>query len=439
MKKWYSIIVFMVFFPCIAQGKMDIPSSELSRRAETVKRLETIETALARYASTYTRIPCPAESGASPENPIFGQESTATDDCSNPSDPSSGNVFAGTLPVRTLHLDDRYMLDGWGRRFTYVVDQRFANRGVKATDLAGNESSYLSTIKSDIEIRDTIGGNILYNGIDDRIVALVISHGANGHGAYTFTGNRIDAGVTDADELANSHYHGGGSFDPLFIQKEPTATFDDLVVVFRRSTDIDLFCPGYGATVSTGGSTPDNGLGYPAYNWPGVNIGQTATKECLPGYVGEVKRDCTNTATEAVWDTAPPDPESTCQCPELPNDSGDGYGNTTWQATTPAPAPGTMVTKACGSPTSDPLYSGLYSGTVTRNCVGDGTIWAPAVSNCTCNEAVLSGPGYAAVTFPAGVPVGGTSTQECSGGDVTATCQPSGGWQVTANSCNPGL
>lgn len=415
-----------------------VKPTELTRRVDTIKKMDEIETALHLYSTAHDRLPCPARSDRVPTATDFGQEASTSDDCGNAHDPSIDNVFIGVLPVRELHLDDSYMLDGWGRRFAYVVDQRFANRGVKATDLNGNESSYLSTIKSEIDVRDSVTGNSLYDNVGDEVIAVLMSYGSNGHGAYTLAGNRIDTGTTDVDELANSHYDGGGAFDAIFVQKEPTATFDDIVRVIRRNNDVALTCPGYGSTINTGGSTPDIQAGYPAYDWTGVAIGATETKECRSGYEGEVQRQCTSTSTEAIWNTTPPDPQSTCQCPEIAGDSGDGYGNVNWPATTPSASPGTEVTSSCGSPTPDSLYDGFYSGTVSRYCVGDGTVWSAPVSGCTCNQQTLSGMGYTGVTFPAGIAVGETDSETCDGGytgSVTATCEASGGWVVTGNNC----
>jgi sugar lactone lactonase YvrE len=68
---------------------------------------------------------------------------------------------------------------------------------------------------------------------------ILISHGANGHGAYSSAGNTINAGSTNADELTNCHCGSNGwagTYTPTYVQKVPMQdpsnglnSFDDIV------------------------------------------------------------------------------------------------------------------------------------------------------------------------------------------------------------------
>ena len=438
--------LLVAFFLCITSdislAAPSIPNNlrntDLAKRVETIQRMKTIEKALDYYAQGHDRAPCPARSDRTSNNVLFGQEEGTASDCDNGLDDNSGNLFAGSVPVRIIGLDDSYILDGWGHRILYIVDQRFTNKGDKATDLGGIESSYLSMIKGEIEILDQLSGTPLNDNTSDQTMAVLISHGANGHGAYTLAGNRIDTNSSDTDELANSHYRGGGSFDSIFIKKDPNASYDDIVRFVQRSSNVSIFCPGFGNTQLTRGSTPDVNEGYPAYDWPGASVGETAIKSCGTGYSGTVERNCISTANEAVWNIAPPDPDANCQCTEITGDSGDGFGNVIWDATDATPSPGITITQSCGSPTADSNYDGFYSGDIERTCIGDGSAWGNVTSNCTCNAQSFTGTGYTNAIFPSGEAVGSMSNQPCDPnytGDVMATCQPSGGWQVTGNAC----
>jgi hypothetical protein len=68
----------------------------------------------------------------------------------------------------------------------------------------------------------------------------LISHGANGHGAYTSGGVMMNAGSTDTAELANCNCSSSGvanaTYVPTYVQKAPTLdytsttdNFDDIV------------------------------------------------------------------------------------------------------------------------------------------------------------------------------------------------------------------
>ena len=61
------------------------------------------------------------------------------------------------------------------------------------------------------------------------VPALVLSHGPNGFGAFSTSGN-ANAAPTDADELENA------DADIRFVSKVPDANFDDLVIWVPHST-----------------------------------------------------------------------------------------------------------------------------------------------------------------------------------------------------------
>jgi prepilin-type N-terminal cleavage/methylation domain-containing protein len=144
---------------------------------------------------------------------------------------SRNTVVGGMVPTKALQLPDDYAIDGWGRRIMYMVDVNltaasgFTN--VPVTDSATNR----------ITVNDVAG-----NAKTTSAVYLLLSHGKNGHGAYTRGGGTsrfVNYVSADADELTNCYCNSAAvavSFAATFVQKPISiGTFDDLVVYGTRA------------------------------------------------------------------------------------------------------------------------------------------------------------------------------------------------------------
>jgi len=214
------------------------------KKAETRSKLDRIEEALAGYVQTNHRLPCPADGTLASTHASFGLEGTpTTTDCPNKNFTIS-TAFAGAVPVRTLQLPDDFISDGWGNRFTYVVDLPFANNEI--TNVA-------CTSPAAVCFRETTAGSLTINDDSDTArttaaVYVVISHGEDAHGAYPKNGgstrinayNKGFAGYVAgyADELENAHLLSNGSddtYDKVYIEKDYTRDdtnsiyFDDIL------------------------------------------------------------------------------------------------------------------------------------------------------------------------------------------------------------------
>ncbi|MFO0807541.1 MAG: VCBS repeat-containing protein [Gemmataceae bacterium] len=195
----------------------------------TLERIQRIEDATKGFMAAHHRRPCPAsgqypetiEAGASSQ--YFGVEAATPGTCTGGTPAAdfgpSSNVVAGVVPVRTLGLPDEYMYDGWGRRFTYVVDKR-----------ATSDTQCAATTSGSITVKATSGGSTLAN-----TMVLYISHGKDGFGAFPAAGssvaNRLNVGSSDTDQRENASVDINfvASFDVNFVKKEATSSFDDIV------------------------------------------------------------------------------------------------------------------------------------------------------------------------------------------------------------------
>jgi hypothetical protein len=255
----------------------------LQKSATTVERMMKIEQATTGFIAANGRRPCPADGQYDTGSHNFGLEAANPGSCTGGTpaaplgpDAGTGNAVAGVVPTKTLGLPDEYAFDEWGRQISYVVDKR-----------ATAKASCLSL--QNFPINNGKGGITIKGGggaASDAVMAAYISHGPDGHGAFPPQGStvagRINAGSIDADTLVNagvdsSFAYSPGNFSNVRVQKERTASFDDVVYYAgyqKNQCCIGDACIQYGLRIDgeTGGYTNAgvshgfgdlNGDGYP--------------------------------------------------------------------------------------------------------------------------------------------------------------------------------
>jgi len=154
----------------------------IERHEITLERVEVIKAAIIEYYEREKHLPCVARRTQGPDDSSgkFGREvncsgaTAGTAQSGTPSPPpDDGRVIIGSVPTRTLNLPDKYMLDGWGNRFTFIVSKNFAK----------NDTKFEQYDTGAIDILDA-GGSV----VSDAIYAIV-SHGENDNaGAFTLQG-----------------------------------------------------------------------------------------------------------------------------------------------------------------------------------------------------------------------------------------------------------
>ncbi len=216
-----TIVASLVLVACLpgVQTKTRLSSS-------TTDKMNIVMLALRGYETIYGSLPCPADAsqpvgsstyGVAAANPGTANNCAGGAPAANYTD-STNHVAIGMVPVRALGLSNEYALDAYGRKLTYAVD-------TNATQC------FSGTLAGQITVTD--------NGVANSTVAVLVSHGADGHGAWVLkTGAssasvRLNSGSIDTDQLTNAHVD--TFFNPTatlnsFVKKSPTSTFDDLVV-----------------------------------------------------------------------------------------------------------------------------------------------------------------------------------------------------------------
>jgi len=223
-----QISILLIVASLVLVNLLPSTRTNLNANNATTAKLNGVLTAMRGYEAAHAALPCPADAsqpigsnsyGVAAANPGTGSPGNCTggSPAANYAD-ATNNVAVGMVPVRTLGLSNDYALDAFGRDITFAVD---TNATV----------CFSGTLPGKITVTD--------NGTAYNTIAALVSHGADGHGAWIpLTGSsgtvvRLNAGSTDTNELLNAHVN--GSFTPYtpltnFVRSLSTATFGDLLV-----------------------------------------------------------------------------------------------------------------------------------------------------------------------------------------------------------------
>ncbi|MBF0109213.1 MAG: hypothetical protein HQL76_08565 [Magnetococcales bacterium] len=182
----------------------------------TRSRMDHIHEILVHHLRRNGRLPCPDvfDDGA-----YDGREDGAPGACTHAS---------GVLPFAELGLDRKDVLDGWNQFFTYHVSNQTNPAANMAIRCPANHDW-----TANIPLREGFEGEVAINTVN-CVVAVVVSHGPNGDGAFTVDGYRNATTDAGTDELENA------DDDWVFIDLGFGPNYDDLVLSFSSS---DLLAP----------------------------------------------------------------------------------------------------------------------------------------------------------------------------------------------------
>jgi prepilin-type N-terminal cleavage/methylation domain-containing protein len=244
-----SIVLIIIAIITGMAMQMSVSVIATARLSATQQKMNIIEAALMQYRTANDRIPCPGDLTLAPGSSNYGIEAANPGICTGGA-PSANftatgvtNSFSasaeGALPAVTLGLSPDFMVDGWGNKFRYAVDANM-------TAYSAFVNTPVGCIQGAITVNDANG-----NARSSGSIYALISHGANGHGAYTNNGAIFNAGSTNANEQINCHCDSNGNTTTVsgvqttnaatYVQMAPTQdsttttnNFDDLVSYRER-------------------------------------------------------------------------------------------------------------------------------------------------------------------------------------------------------------
>jgi hypothetical protein len=232
----------------------------------TQQTMNIVRDKLVMHAMINKRLPCPASPNVNTDNTNddgsasefnFGEEALSFNIAAN--DYSDCLNTVGSVPVVALGLTGKYMFDEWGRRLTYHVTPNLCNDADNITvgSITIAQRSYVGCTKRDyadgFEINSTDTnkdkGNIsIYksttvnpsNLLTDKAAFVLVSHGANGNGAYLASGKRMPITVQTDDDNFDSYTNDLDSDGLTYFKLSVSSTYDDLVL-FATKSQINKF------------------------------------------------------------------------------------------------------------------------------------------------------------------------------------------------------
>ncbi len=224
-----SIVILIVSI--LVTGSLGISKTAIgnSKAKITKERMDTIYKALTSFVATNRRLPCPALLTVAKGTSTYGNETgTGTGTCTGLT-PNVNTVY-GMIPIKALGLEPNMGEDGFGTKFSYVVDQRFTKQSASTASVDGFEIVKAVKAEDGVAISPTLirvqgpsGTDILP---DLNALFVLISHGANKNSGWNATGTAQNPAGAIADETSNS----AASFDSTFIAYSTDANFDDILL-----------------------------------------------------------------------------------------------------------------------------------------------------------------------------------------------------------------
>jgi prepilin-type N-terminal cleavage/methylation domain-containing protein len=250
-----ELAIVLVILSLMVSGIASMATQNTRREKSTdlQKRMDAIETGLMNFRRKNGRLPCPADATLLITSQYFGVETITAGACTNGASYTSGhspsaaqaanfydgtNTVAGAVPVKALALPDEYAFDPWGNRFFYAVDKRMTAAAAFTTySISAGGIGTLTIVDGSGNNRTTTA------------IALLMSYGPNGHGAYQYNGTVKSFGSTNTNEQANCHCGSDASpnaFTATFYQTpasisptDPLNGFDDIVRYYMRGSFFD--------------------------------------------------------------------------------------------------------------------------------------------------------------------------------------------------------
>ena len=196
-----------------------------TRIKATQNQAYVIKIALVTFLATRNRLPCPAVEGLNSTNAAYGIEAPNPGTCTGTTNLTGAS--RGVVPWVSLGLADTAVLDGWNRRFTYVVttsetNLTSINAQVEVSTGPPQARSTVPALTGNLTVHNAtpVGGGLpppvaqnqinacstgaTDNSCNNFAVVILISHGANGTGAF-LPGNGVREPLPPgANELENT-------------------------------------------------------------------------------------------------------------------------------------------------------------------------------------------------------------------------------------------
>ncbi|MBL6664418.1 MAG: type II secretion system protein [Rickettsiales bacterium] len=303
-----SLVVLIISILVVGSISASITTVNKAKYKSTKERMDVIYRAMGNYLVNNGALPCPAAINLVDSSASYGLSGSGAGDCNNSSEDvfdGGTNLVYGMVPIQDLNLPSDMAKDGFGTKFTYIVNVNFTDPSHIVFDGSG---------AGNISINEAVSGGT--QPITTEAMFVLISHGENKFGGFNSNSSTQNPVSNDNDESSNygGTFNTGDNtaiFDNSFVAKSINSEdFDDIIYFKTRNqmvVDFDAYeiieCEAitdesYARCV---GSECD---------WVKSKFGQIvpSTTACDTGYKATVSSPTKRCGAFGVWDTGYIDP-----------------------------------------------------------------------------------------------------------------------------------
>jgi prepilin-type N-terminal cleavage/methylation domain-containing protein len=370
-----SIVITIISVVLVLTLTNKIDGATNRRAKSTNDKIAIINKALQNYVAKNKILPCPARINSTKSESTYGEAGNCT---ATSGIFSSGYLVYGAVPIKALGLSADLMSDGFGNKFAYIIDKRFAD----PADLTA-----FRNLTGAISVKERKDSTFL--NVDNAAIFSLISYGPNGNFAYPANSSTPNTDSSDADEIKNNI---SGFGTQILRQTNNNVKFDDIVFYQEKSRFL---------------------------NDGKINNLQTSNDS---GEAKTTDAGCSVSVTGIISPSSVPTGSSSLNC----NDTANHFSGT-FTYTCAANAP---ITGSCTSCSSGYSYSG--GSCLAANCTINGvsgfnnkTNLPYATTATTISSPCASGfiastpaPSYTCTSSGPATISGNCFAEECTGGNV---------------------
>jgi type II secretory pathway pseudopilin PulG len=251
LPKAFSLIelsLLIMLISVILSGSLVVKTAFYNNKQNKITNNNFIKIyqAIGEFLIANKRLPCPASLTKSRlSDSDYGVEIANCSGVGLYQSNSNSNLVYGTIPFKTLNIQEQYAIDGYNSKLIYVIDKRFANANQNILNF-NVQTFATSPSNSNIIIKDKLvsSENIL---MTDAILVL-LSYGANKASAFNPENSLQNTRTSDISEqendittINNSNPSTANYDNNFFNSAKFSINFDDVIFYKNKKQIIEDF------------------------------------------------------------------------------------------------------------------------------------------------------------------------------------------------------
>lgn len=217
-----SLVILIISILVVGSMSASITTINKAKYKTTKERLDKIYKAMGNYFITNGSLPCPALITVADTAATYGQSADNAGTCTG-TITVSGDVVYGMVPIQDLGLPAAMASDGFGTKFSYVINKDYTDNTNTVFD--GSEAG-------DIVVTELVSGGS--QPITSKAIFIIVSHGQNKLGGYNSNNTTSNSASSDSSEIDNS----ATSTDKNFVSQSINSEDFDDVLFFKTRNQI---------------------------------------------------------------------------------------------------------------------------------------------------------------------------------------------------------